>query len=126
MYSNRLRFQKTDCIAIGFVLLLALLIFLGFLPGQQDIPACVEIYRDGQLTDTYPLNENREIVIEEEYANTITIRDEMVAVTHSDCPGTDCVNSGWIGSTGRSIVCLPNALEIRVVGVDSEVDFVVR
>ena len=126
MYNNRLRFQKTDSLAIGLVLLLAILIFLGFLPGQKETPASVEIYRDGQLTNTYPLHENREILAEGTYVNTITIRDGKVAVTHSDCPGTDCVNSGWIDSTGRSIVCLPNALEIRIAGVDSEVDFVVR
>lgn len=126
MHSNRLRFQKTDTIAIGLVVMLAILVFLCYLPKGKETPACVEVYRDGDLTETISLYENREITIRGNYTNTITIRDGKVAVTYSDCPGTDCVKSGWIGSTGRSIVCLPNGVEIRVVGADSDVDFVVR
>ena len=47
------------------------------------------------------------------------------AFTESDCPGRDCVHSGSIGSTGRSIVCLPNRVEIRVISAEADVDFVV-
>ena len=37
----------------------------------------------------------------------------------------DCVGCGWSNATGRSIVCLPNGLEIRIVSGQSDVDFVV-
>ena len=126
MYNNRLRFQKTDTIAIGLVALLAILIFWCYLPEKDNTPAYVEVYQDGQLVETLPLSESRELEIHGDYTNTITIQEGKAAVTHSNCPGTDCVNSGWISTSGRSIVCLPNSLEIRVVGADSDVDFVVR
>ncbi|MBQ8917117.1 MAG: NusG domain II-containing protein, partial [Oscillospiraceae bacterium] len=45
-------------------------------------------------------------------------------IAQSTCPGEDCVHSGWISSPGRSVVCLPNRVEIRITG-SSEVDFVV-
>ena len=48
-----------------------------------------------------------------------------IAITGSDCPGEDCVHSGWIKASGRSIVCLPNKVEIRIVGQSDDVDFVV-
>ena len=61
----------------------------------------------------------------EKGANTITVCDGKISFSDSDCPGQDCVHSGSIGSTGRSLVCLPNAVEIRVVSGESDVDFVV-
>ena len=62
------------------------------------------------------------------YSNTITVKDGKIAVTESDCPGEDCENCGWSDSTGRSIVCLPNEVEIRIIAEPSEedVDYVVR
>ena len=59
------------------------------------------------------------------YINRVEVRDGRIAIVDSDCPGEDCVHSGWISRPGRSIVCLPNRLEIRVTGT-SDVDFVVR
>ena len=60
-----------------------------------------------------------------DYSNTVTVQDGKIAVTASDCPGADCVHSGWIGTSGRSLVCLPNALEIRVISQNADVDFIV-
>ena len=57
--------------------------------------------------------------------NFIAVSDGAIAFTHSNCPGQDCVHSGSIHSTGRSLVCLPNRVEIRVVSGGSDVDFVV-
>ena len=50
------------------------------------------------------------------WAGTAALGDGAVAVTASDCPGNDCVHSGWISAAGRSIVCLPNRLEVRITG----------
>ena len=122
----KLRFQKGDLAAIAAVLLLAVGVFFLFLPGDRPAAAAAEIYLDGKPVQTLSLTEPTEVTVTDRYTNTITVRDGAVAVTASDCPGTDCVSCGWIDSTGRSIVCLPNRLEIRIVGAESDVDFVVR
>ena len=83
------------------------------------------IYQDGSLIRELSLGTDTEVVIEGDYENVVTIKDGKTAITRSDCPGTDCVHSGWIHEAGRSIVCLPNRVELRIEGV-SEVDFVVR
>ncbi len=119
-------FRRADLLAVGAVLLLGLLVFVLFLIPAGTQGACAEIYQDGQLLHTLSLDQNRELTVDGKYACTVTVRDGAVAVTRSNCPGEDCVHSGWIHSPGRSIVCLPNGLEIRVVGKDSDVDFVVR
>ena len=83
------------------------------------------IYQDGSLIRELSLGTDTEVVIGGDYENVVTIKDGKAAITRSDCPVTDCVHSGWIHEAGRSIVCLPNRVELRIEGV-SEVDFVVR
>lgn len=57
---------------------------------------------------------------------TVIVEDEAVWVESSGCPGQDCVHSGRIYTSGQVIVCLPNRVEIRLVGgVPSDVDMVV-
>ena len=56
------------------------------------------------------------------------ICDGKAAILESTCPGEDCVHSGWISQTGRSVVCLPNRAEVRIEGVSGadDVDAVVQ
>lgn len=118
-------FKIGDLLAIALVLALAAVCFLTFLPQGGEGAACAQIYHNGQLLMTVPLDQPREIPVEGDYRNVITVHDGEIAITDSDCPGRDCVHSGAIHSPGRSLVCLPNALEIRVVSGQSDVDFVV-
>lgn len=117
-------FKWGDAVVVAAVLLTALTVFLLFLPKEQAAVAAV--YLDGELVDTLPLDNDTEITYAGDYHNTVTVRGGKVAVTASDCPGEDCVHSGWVDTPARSIVCLPNRLEIRVTAPSDDVDFVVR
>lgn len=121
----RLQFQKGDYFAIGLVVLLAVAVGLLFLPGRSDAPAAVEIYHNGQLVKTLALTAEEQFVLEGEYTNVISVSQGRVAILSSDCPGMDCVHSGAISAAGRSLVCLPNGVEVRIVGKSDGVDFVV-
>jgi hypothetical protein len=83
------------------------------------------VYLEGELVKTLSLDEDTCFTISGAYTNEITVKDGQIAITASDCPGEDCVHSGAIKATGRSIVCLPNELEVRVISGASDVDFVV-
>ena len=120
-----LRFRKGDFLAIAIVAVLAVLVALCFLPKGSDSPVQAQIYQSGDLIMTVPLEEDASFTITGKYTNVITVADGRIAVSASDCPGEDCVHSGWIGSVGRSIICLPNRVEIRITGTEAEVDFVV-
>lgn len=122
---DRLRFRWGDLLAIGLVAVLAVAVLLCFLPGQSESAAYVEIYHDGKLIHTLPLHQDTAVTVAGKYTNVVIVRQGKVAVTDSDCPGGDCVSCGWIDSTGRVLVCLPNALEVRVVAQSDGVDFVV-
>lgn len=117
--ADGLRFRRGDLLAIGLVLALAAILAAALViraaPG-----ATAQVYLDGRLTAELPLDRDGSFQAVGAYTNTVTVRDGAVAVTASDCPGSDCVHSGWISSAGRSIVCLPNRMEIRIVGGSSD------
>ena len=121
-----LQFRKGDLLAIAAVLILAIAVAVSYLPKAPSGPVKAEIYHEGELVETLSLEEDICFEILGDYTNEITVKDGRIAITASDCPGEDCVHSGAIGTQGRSLVCLPNGLEIRVVAASDDVDFVVR
>ena len=122
---EHLRFCKGDVLAIAAVLILAIAVAVSYLPKDHSGPVKAEIYHDGELVKSLSLEEDVCFEILGDYTNEITVKDGRISITASDCPGEDCVHSGAISSTGRSIVCLPNEVEVRVVSGESDVDFVV-
>lgn len=125
MKQEYLQFHKGDILAIAVVVILAVLVAVCFLPKGSSDAVVAEVYQDGELLRTLSLGENTSFVVTGTYTNTITVEDGKIAITASDCPGEDCVHSGTIHTSGRSIVCLPNGVEVRVVSAQSDVDFVV-
>ena len=124
----RLTFCKGDMVVIFVCLMLAVFIGVMFVRTTgTEKGGTVVIYQNGNKTQEVSLYEDGEILIENIYTNKLMVKDEKVAIVESDCPGMDCVHSGWIRGSGRSLVCLPNRVEIRIEGeADSEVDFIVR
>lgn len=126
---NALTFRRGDAVAIACVVLAALAMLACFLFFSVSGEASVaRVYQDGELIREIRLDTNGEFTVEGAWRNVITVRDGKIAVTESNCPGGDCVHSGWIQSPGRSIVCLPNRVEIRLEGTlqDDDVDAVIR
>lgn len=122
--AEKLHFRKGDWIAVALVVALAVIVLLCFLPRNQSA-AYAQVYLNGELIKTLPLDQDQTFTVRDTYYNEITVKDGAVCVTAADCPGEDCVHSGSIRTDGRVIVCLPNGLEIRVVSDVSDVDFVV-
>ena len=127
---SALTFRKGDAVAIGAVVMAALAMlayFLLFAAGGEA--AVAKVYQEGRLIQELRLDRDTEMEVGGDYHNRITIRDGLIAITESDCPGEDCVHSGWMDRPGRSIVCLPNRVEIRLEGGTAEeddVDAIVR
>ena len=124
MDGRRLSFRLGDCIAIALVLALALGVGLLFLPSSNSGGEVVQIYQDGELIRELPLTAEALVEITGKYENTVEVHNGSVAMLRSTCPGEDCVHSGRISKPGRSLVCLPNGVEIRIVG-SQDIDFVV-
>ena len=124
--SEKLRFRKGDCLAIGLVIALAVAVFVCFLPGNKQPSSQAEVYLNGECIQTVDLTKDQTFTVSDRYCNVIEVSDGKISVIESDCPGQDCVHSGSISTLGRVLVCLPNGMEIRIVDAESDVDFVVR
>ena len=48
--------------------------------------------------------------------STFQVSDGRIRMVRSACRDKICVGVGWIDTPGRSIVCLPNRIVIRVTG----------
>ena len=119
-------FRRGDFFAIILVVLLAAAVLIAYMPGKNAAQDhTVQVYKDNVLVRELPLDTDAEFDVSGEYVNHIVVRGGRVCIEASDCPGSDCVHSGWIDRGGRSIVCLPNRVEIRISG-ESDVDFVVK
>lgn len=126
MRQEKLRFCKGDWVAIAIVAALAVAVFACFFSGNQETSSAAQIYLNGQLIQTVDLTKDQTFAIDDRYHSEITVSDGAIFFSDSDCPGKDCVHSGKISASGRSLVCLPNGLEIRILSGETDVDFVVR
>ena len=119
------RLRKADIWLIVCVFVYAVVLIIGaWIEDTGSKAAAAQIYQNGRLVREVPLNKSIEFQIIGDYVNTVTVLDGKISVTASDCPGGDCIHMGQIHAAGRSIVCLPNKVEIRVVG-EPEVDAVI-
>ena len=121
----RLVFRKGDWLAILLVAALAVCTAAAYAVGDSTQSGMVQVFQEGKLIREMALETDAEMIVEGDYRNAVTVADGKVFFSDSDCPGRDCVHSGRISLPGRSLVCLPNRVEIRVVG-SSDVDFTVR
>jgi len=48
--------------------------------------------------------------------NTVEVKDGRLRISNADCRDKVCIGMGWIDSPGKTIVCLPHRVVIRVTG----------
>lgn len=112
--------RKIDIIVIGILLILSLAIYL-FFNFYKDTSTDVyaEIILKGDVVKTVFLDEDKTFSIEEVPNVKFEIKDKKIRFLESDCPDKVCVNTGFIGSSGQTAVCLPNALSVKIVPIDT-------
>ena len=114
-------FRKNDLfLIIGIVVLAAVMLVVFVRSGAGSGDAMLEVTSGSSVVGIYPLNEDREISIEDK--NTIVIKDGQVYMAEADCPDKLCVNSKPISSRGQSIVCLPNRVVLKITGTETRDD----
>ncbi|MBR3211990.1 MAG: NusG domain II-containing protein, partial [Firmicutes bacterium] len=80
----------------------------------------------GEIYGTYPLSEDREIIIENAgHINKITINDGQVQMTEASCHNQICVKHGAISKDNETIVCLPNRVVVRIESEGGDYDVVI-
>ena len=112
---TRLTFRRGDAVVIAAILAAAVALTAAFvLSARRGAAASVEIRQNGEVLAVLPLDEDAEFTVGGAYTNVIEVRGGEVFFAESDCPGRDCVHSGAVSAAGRSLVCLPNRVEVRI------------
>jgi len=75
-----------------------------------------EIYVEGSLEHTVDLNKVTESYTIELPHNTILVEPGKIRMLSADCPDQVCVRQGVITNAAYPIICLPNKVEIRIIG----------
>lgn len=95
-------------VMIAFTLIVAAIALVIALSGRKG--ETVFVTKDGETT-SYPLGENRTI----DFGSLkVVIEDGSVFVTDATCPDRLCEKTGRISESGRSIVCLPAGIVVRI------------
>lgn len=114
------------------IILAAVLIILGlaasyFLSFGKTFGSELLISCDGKKFGTYPLSEDRQIIIDNnDHLNKVTIKNGKVSMTFSDCHGGDCLRHSEISKSGETIICLPNKVVLEIIGESSDFDSISR
>lgn len=111
--------KKKDLIIIAAILAVALALWGGMFLMRKDDYGSIRITVNGQEYGTYSLAEDQVIAIGD--TNVCEIKDGKVKMTEADCPDHLCIRQKAVGSSGGTIVCLPNKVVIEgVKAADSE------
>lgn len=82
------------------------------------------VIRCGDIRHELDLNENglfRFDGIDAEFE----VKNGNIRLTKVSCPDKICEKTGYIGSSGQSIICIPNKITVVIIGSDESVDVMV-
>lgn len=119
----RTRFSVGDAIAVGLVLIAAVLLFA--IPFFSADDGHILVVTTPEGSTEYRLTDDREIILTSRGITlTVCISDGSAYVSESDCRDGVCKNSGKISHSGETILCAPAGVTLTVKGGDNGVDFV--
>ena len=124
----RLNLKYGDFLVILAIILIAVLFVVSFYESNTDEKIAI-VSQNGIVLDRIELNkisDRYEINYFGEYPGTIEINNGRIRFLHADCPDQVCVNTGWIDRPGQIAVCLPAGVIIKIEGVQTDVDIIVR
>ena len=111
----------SDVILIGTLLIISLSVFLVFYLNRTE-GSTVVVSVDGNQVAEYPMSVNATYYLNNG-TNVLVIEDNTAYIKEANCPGfQDCVQEGKIRFVGERIICLPNRLEVEIVGEGEGLD----
>lgn len=126
-------FKIGDIVIYAFFIVFFTTIGLNAIKLGGQKASRVEIYVDGDLRYTYPLQVEEKNLFVDTVLGGVNVRfkDNMVRVTSSNSPLKINVKRGWIKEPGEVIIGIPDRLLVKVVG-DEEyenedgIDYIIR
>ena len=112
-----MKIKKADIfVSIGLLVLSFLMATFFSSFNTKNTGQYIRIEHNSKLVGEYPLNEDKEIVLEDpgQY-NKVVIKNGKAYMKEANCRDQICVHMKEINVDGETIVCLPNRVYIEVV-----------
>lgn len=117
---------KVDLIVVVSILVVALTATITLFATSKKDNLTAKIYRQDEVIEVVDLSkesEPRTFTIEgKESEMVIEVKHNAIRVKEASCPHQDCVTTSWVSSTNRPIICVYNAVYIRLINGTSNVD----
>lgn len=124
----RLNLKYGDFLVILAIVLIAVLFAVSFYQSNADEKIAI-VSQNNVVLDRIELNKiSGRYVINYygEYPGIIEVNNGKIRFLKADCPDQVCVNTGWIDKPGQIAVCLPAGVIIKIEGVQTDIDIIVR
>lgn len=124
----RLKLKCGDFIVILAIVLVAVFFVASFYEKNTNEKIAI-ISQNNIILDRVELNKISKRYLfnySGEYPGTIEVNNGKIRFIRADCPDQVCVNTGWINRPGQIAVCLPAGVIIKIDGVQTDVDIIVR
>ena len=116
--------NRSDLKIIAFIILLALVLYLGLNLMKKE-GNIASIYYEDDLLITVDLNIDKEYVVSGQLGDVILeVQNGKIRVKEENSPRHLCSLQGYTNSSSKPIICLPNKIIIKVSNV-SDIDGVV-
>jgi hypothetical protein len=113
MHTGTIKMFRWGDLLIALVLLAGVLFSTPLIASNK--PENVEIYRDNEKVAEYPLYTDRSFPIGGVLGTLmITIKNNSVSITSSNCPHHLCMQIGSIHHSNEQIICAPNHILITI------------
>jgi len=124
----RLKLRYGDYIVFLVIILVAASFAAAFYQSDTDEKTAI-ILQNNTVIERVELNRVNEpylINYYGEYPGTIEVNKGKIRFLSAECPDKVCVNTGWIDRPGQIAVCLPAGVIIKIEGVQTDLDIIVR
>lgn len=126
-----MKIKKGDIIISLGLLILSLLMAFGISNSKPKTTGKIlRIEQDSKLYGEFPLNEDREIVLDDgAHYNKIIIKNGKAYMEEANCRDQICTHMQEISINGETIICLPNRVFLEVIdtaNTDEDIDKINR
>ena len=117
-----MKIKKGDIIISLGLLILSLLMAFGISNSKPKTTGKIlRIEQDSKLYGEFPLNEDREIVLDDgAHYNKIIIKNGKAYMEEANCRDQICTHMHAISKEGETIICLPHRLFLEVEESDKK------
>lgn len=114
--------KPLEAVVIGLVLLGSVAAI--FIMNRSDGGPLTAVICCGDIRHEFSLDEDGSFRFDGIDAE-FEVKNGRIRLTESACPDKICEKTGYIGSSGQSIICVPNKITVSVVGSDECADVTV-